>query len=77
MAISEADARRVAMVSEARRSPTSRPNISTRGIHLTDAEAEAIMEAYQIEEEKEKTWTRWLVERHLQHVSAISVYSKK
>ena len=51
----------------------SRRNISQRGIQLTDAEAEAVMEAYAEEEVKEMTWTRWLVEKYLQHVRVPTV----
>lgn len=67
MSFSQADALRLAMAAENSSGRTSRFNISTRGIQLTDAEAEAIMEAYHIEEEKEKTWTRRFVESKLQH----------
>ena len=69
MALSHSDARLLAMVRD-QNTISGRSNyISTRGIHLTDAEAEAIMEAYQTEEEKEKSWSRRFVENYLQHVS--------
>ena len=42
--------------------------ISTRGIMLTDSEAEAIMDAYQDEDITEMTWTRQIVEKWLQGV---------
>lgn len=46
----------------------SRQDISTRGIMLTDSEAEAIMDAYENEDITEMTWTRQIVEKWLQGV---------
>jgi len=42
--------------------------ISTRGIQLSDREVEAIMAAFETDENKEKTFSRWLVETYLQNV---------
>ena len=46
----------------------SRQDISTRGIMLSDSEAEAIMDAYENEDITEMTWTRQIVEKWLQGV---------
>lgn len=45
----------------------SRGEISSRGIVLTDQEAEAIMNAYEDEDATHVTWTRRIVEKWLQH----------
>ena len=65
MATSELDARRLAAMGDKLH---SRNNISTRGIRLTDAEIEAIMDGFEKEDDSEKTWTRRLVENYLQNV---------
>lgn len=66
---SEEDARKAALTGGGDK---SRQNISTRGIMLTDAEAEAIMDAYENEDVAEMTWTRRIVENYLQNVRLLT-----
>ena len=42
---------------------------SARGLRVSESELEAILESFQNESYSEKTWSRWLVEKYLQHVS--------
>jgi hypothetical protein len=77
MAASADDGRREALAASKNEDHPSRANISTRGIRLTDEEVEAIMEGFEKEDDHEKTWTRRLVENHLQHVSILLFISER